>query len=140
MNPRSAPATHEYQKINIQHEVETASPHRLVQLLMERTLTKIALAIEHMERNDIGEKGAMIGSAISIISGLKASLNHDTDAQIAGNFDAVYDYMIGRLLEANLTDKPELLREVSGLMREIKEAWDAIADHPDVLQDAGTTG
>ncbi len=44
------------------------------------------------------------------------------------NFDALYAYMMRRLLEANLQNDDSILDEVSGLLRELKEAWDAIAD------------
>ncbi len=44
------------------------------------------------------------------------------------NFDALYAYMMRRLLEANLKNDDSILDEVSGLLRELKEAWDAIAD------------
>jgi flagellar protein FliS len=47
---------------------------------------------------------------------------------MCGNFDALYDYMGRRLLEANLRDDTKILDEVAGLLRELKEAWDAIAD------------
>ena len=126
MNTSRSPAMREYQQINTLHEVETASPHRLVQLMMERIIAKIAMARGHMEREDVGEKGNLIGSAISIISGLQVSLNHKTNARLAENFNALYDYMIRRLLEANLKNDPQILIEISDLMREIKEAWDAI--------------
>ena len=43
--------------------------------------------------------------------------------------DAEYDRMMRRLLEANVSNDPEIVDEVAGLMREIKEAWDA-ADRP----------
>ena len=33
-----------------------------------------------------------------------------------------------RLLEANLNNDEGILEEVAGLLRELKEAWDAIAD------------
>jgi flagellar protein FliS len=44
------------------------------------------------------------------------------------NFDALYAYMMRRLLEANLQNNDGILEEVGGLLRELKEAWDAIAD------------
>ena len=131
MNTSRSPAMREYQKINTLHEVETASPHRLVQLMMERIIAKIAMARGHMERGDVGEKGQLIGSTISIISGLQVSLNHNTNARLAENFNALYDYMIRRLLEANLKNDPQILIEISDLMREIKEAWDAIGSEVD---------
>ena len=36
--------------------------------------------------------------------------------------------MMRRLLEANINNDEAILDEVSGLLRELKEAWDAIAD------------
>lgn len=121
-------AMREYQQMNTRFAVESASPHRLIQLMMERVLTKIAIARGHMERGAVSEKGRHIGDAIGVISGLRASLNHKADAKLSGNFDALYDYMSRRLLEANLRDDQKILDEVAGLLRELKEAWDAIAD------------
>ena len=121
-------AVREYQKLDARGSVEEASPHRLIQLMMEGALTKIAVARGHMERAEVAEKGANITRAISLINGLQASLNHKADARMAENFDALYAYMMRRLLEANLRDDAAALDEVSGLLRELKEAWDAIED------------
>ena len=131
MNIGSSARTQAYQQIGITSEVETATPHRLIQLLMERALTKIAMARGHMERDSVAEKGAHIGAAIDIITGLQGSLNHKPDEEMAGNFDALYDYMTRRLTEANLRNDPAMLDEVAGLMGELKEAWDAIASEVD---------
>jgi flagellar protein FliS len=94
--------------------------------MMERVVTKVALAERHMEMASVAEKGVHIGDAISLIDGLQVSLNHDSNERMASNFDALYDYMKRRLLEANVKNDSSLLREVSGLMHELKSAWDAI--------------
>ena len=121
-------AVREYQKLDARGSVEEASPHRLIQLMMERALMKIAAARGHMERKEVPAKGANITRAISLINGLQASLNHKADPRMAENFDALYAYMMRRLLEGNLHDDIAALDEVSGLLRELKEAWDAIED------------
>lgn len=121
-------AVRQYQQLDTHSNVEDASPHRLIQLMMERALTKISVARAHMERAEIPQKGESISDAISIINGLQASLNHKADEKIAANFDALYAYMMRRLLEGNLHDEVAALDEVSGLLREIKEAWDAIEE------------
>lgn len=121
-------AMREYRQVNLKHVVESATPYRLVQLMMERVLAKIAIARGHMERNAVAEKGRHIGDAIGIINGLQVSLNHKANSELSGNFDALYDYMSRRLLEANLRNDDEILQEVAGLMRQVKEAWDAIGD------------
>lgn len=128
MYQREASAIGEYQNIKTKSDVESASPHRLIQLMMERIIAKISMARGHMEREDVSTKGKLIGDAIDIVSGLQASLNHKADEEIAGNFNALYDYMKRRLLEANLRNDAKILLEVAGLMAELKEAWDAIAD------------
>lgn len=128
MTPSGAAAAQQYRKLDAQGTIEGASPHRLIQLMMERTLTKIGIARAHIERDEPRQKGAAIGDAIDLVNGLQASLNHDADERLAESFDALYDYMMRRLLEANLRDDVAILDEVSGLMKELKEAWDAIAD------------
>lgn len=129
-------AAAQYRKLDTHGNIEDASPHRLIQLMMERVLAKIGIARGHMERNEIGDKGRNIGDAIEIINGLQASLNHKADAKMSENFDALYDYMMRRLLEANLRDDTEILDEVAGLMQELKEAWDTIADQVAETADA----
>lgn len=127
-SPATQTAMQAYQKIGAQVEVEGASPHRLIQLLMEHALTKIGVARGHMQRGNVQAKGENIGDAIDVIEGLQASLNHSADARMSENFDALYAYMMRRLVQANLRDDESILDEVTGLLREIKEAWDAIAD------------
>jgi flagellar secretion chaperone FliS len=47
--------------------------------------------------------------------------------ELAANLDSLYEYMTGRLLQANRNNEPALLEEVAALLREVKSAWDAIA-------------
>jgi len=126
-NVRSA--LDQYSQNAVQAGIESASPHRLIQMLMEGAMARIATAKGHMERREIRDKGEQIGCAISIIEGLKASLDHDKGGEIARNLEDLYIYMERRLIEANRDNNPCLLDEVSDLFRQIKEAWDAIAEH-----------
>jgi len=116
----------QYKKINTQSGIENANPHRLVQMLMEGVLEKVAIAKGHLERGNIEQKGRNISWAISIIGGLQASLNKEVGGEISENLDALYEYMTTRLIEANLHNDSEILDEVSKLMKEIKEGWDGI--------------
>ena len=126
---RGNPATL-YQDINSRSTVAEASPHRLIQMLLERALARIAAACGHMERAEVAQKGAHISGALAIIDGLQSALNPEAGGEIAANLGALYDYMGRRLVEGNARDDVEALKEVSSLLHEIKEAWDAIADHP----------
>ena len=126
-------ALKQYQQIDTAATVDDSSPQRLIQMMMQHALQRINFARGHMERGEVEKKGRAIGDAISVINGLQVSLNHKANKRMSENFDALYAYMMRRLLEANLNNDLQMLDEVAGLMRELKEAWDTIVDDPDVV-------
>lgn len=120
-------AMRQYQNVNTQAQAADASPHRLIQMLMEGGLTRLAQARGAMERGQFALKGELIGKAIGIIGGLREGLNFEQGGELAQNLDNLYDYMNRRLLEANLKNSVEPLDEVADLLRNVKTGWDAIA-------------
>jgi len=121
-------AVEQYNRVGVSSSVESADPHMLIQMLMNGALEKIAIAKGHMERNDVSQKGGNISWAISIIDGLRASLNVDDGGEIAQNLDDLYDYMTRRLARANIENNPDLLDEVASLVRSVKSAWDELPE------------
>ena len=121
-------AMKQYRSLGMKTAVEDATPHRLIQMLMDGALDKIAAARGFMERGDVAQKGAHISWAISIIDGLRVSLDKSVGGEIAQNLDDLYNYMMTRLTEANLRNDVACLTEVTGLLRQIKGAWDAMPD------------
>lgn len=109
-------------------EVLYASPHRLIQMLLDGALDRLASAKGHMLRGEVAAKGNRIRGALLLIGGLRSSLNKEAGGSIARNLDMLYDYMERRLVLANANDDPEVLGEVVSLLMEIKTAWDAIPD------------
>ncbi|SEO23559.1 MULTISPECIES: flagellar export chaperone FliS [unclassified Pseudomonas] len=125
MNPMLA--LRQYQKIGAQAQTSEASPHRLVQMLMEGGLDRIAQAKGAMERKDIANKGVLISKAIGIIGGLREGLDLENQAESVAELDSLYTYMMNRLAEANAKTEPKILDEVADLLSTVKEGWDAIA-------------
>ena len=121
-------AMRQYQQVSVHSGIMDASPHRLVQMLMEGALEKIALAKGYMTNNEIARKGENIGKAIAIVGGLQGSLNHDSGGEISANLNSLYDYMSTRLVIANLHNDASILDEVTGLMVDIKMGWDGMPD------------
>ena len=129
MNPRGA--MQKYNQVRAHAHAEGASPHRLIQLLMDGALEKIRVAKGVMERRDIPEKLRQINWALSIIDGLRQSLDMEKGGEIAQNLDALYDYIQRRIVVANMENDPRIMDEVAGLLIEIKTAWDAV---PEILK------
>ncbi|HBN9951345.1 TPA: flagellar export chaperone FliS [Pseudomonas aeruginosa] len=120
-------AMKQYQQVSIEAQVSDANPHRLIQLLMQGGLERLAQARGAMEREQIPEKGILIGKAIGIIGGLREALDSERGGELAGNLDRLYEYMIARLVEANTRNDTNLLDEVSALLLEVKSGWDGIS-------------
>ena len=120
-------AMRQYQSVNTQAQAIEASPHRLIQMLMEGGLTRLAQARGAMERNQTALKGELVSKAIAIVGGLRQALNLEQGGELAVNLDNLYAYMTTRLMEANLKNDPAILEEVADLLREVKTGWDAIA-------------
>jgi flagellar protein FliS len=123
----SRPGASAYQSESVQ-AAHYASPHALVGMLIDGAVERVTQARGALERGQTARKGERIGKAIGIVDSLRASLNQERGGQIAANLASLYDYMLRRLLQANLNDDDGALEEVQRLLREIKSGWDGIAD------------
>ncbi len=121
-------ALRHYNETAVESGIENAGPHRLVQMLMAGALEKVATARGHMERREFEAKGRQISWAVSIINGLRMSLDTEAGGELVENLDGLYDYMVRRLMSANLENDPAILTEVASLLREIKAGWEAIPE------------
>jgi len=122
----SAIALKQYQQTSVHSGVMDASPHRLIQMLLDGALSRILSAKGSIKQGNVVKKGEQIGCAISIIDGLKASLDFKQGGDVSKNLDALYEYITGLLLQANIRSDASLLDEAGKLLSEIKMAWDQI--------------
>ena len=119
-------ALKQYQQTRVHGGVMDASPHRLIQMLLDGAISRILSAKASLKQKNIAKKGEQIGNAISIIEGLRASLDFKVGGELSENLDALYEYIAGILLQANIQDDVALLDEAGKLLSEIKMGWDAI--------------
>lgn len=120
-------AANAYQKVGVESAVAGANPHELIAMLFQGALMAIADAKYQMAHRQLSDKGRSISRAISIIGeGLHASLNKGAGGEIAENLGKLYEYMVQRLVTANLTNDPAILDEVAKHLGEIAGAWNAI--------------
>lgn len=117
-----------YTNVSVQSGVEDASPHRLIQMLFEGALERIAQAKGAMKQQQVVRKGEAITKAANIVGGLQGSLKDVEGGGVAADLDSLYDYIIRRLTEANYRNDPAMLDECGRLLGEIKTAWDGITE------------
>ncbi len=121
-------AIESYSKHAVASEAIEASPHRIIQMLMDGFMERVAYAKGHIERGDLPEKSKYISKAIGIVNGLRSCLDMEKGNEIAQNLNDLYDYMNRRLIEANSSNDAAILSEVQSLMAEVKQGWDAIPE------------
>ncbi|WP_245573396.1 flagellar export chaperone FliS [Marinimicrobium agarilyticum] len=123
-----ARAAQNYSSMKVQSSAMDASPHRLIQMLFEGALERIAQAKGAMQQGQIARKGELIQKAINIVDGLQGSLkDKKEDGELADELNELYDYIIRALTEANYKNSTERLDECGRLLGELKSAWDSIA-------------
>lgn len=116
-----------YNKVGVESSVIAADPLKLISMLYQGALLAIANAKNGILHNNIHAKGAAISKAIAIIGeGLNASLDKKAGGELAQNLSSLYDYMVARLVAANLHNDIAALDEVAHLLADLKDAWESI--------------
>ena len=117
-----------YARLGVETQAMSASPHQLICMLFDGAATAIGLARHHMAAGDIAAKGQAISKAVSIVdNGLKAGLDAKAagpgGAELVANLAALYDYVVRRLLQANLHNDSRALDEAEALLENVGSAW-----------------
>jgi flagellar protein FliS len=107
-------------------QVTTSSPANQVVLLYEGAIRFSAQSIQKLRARDF--EGAHTASirAQAIVSALRESLDLSA-GEVALQLDAIYDFMLRRLVAGNMAKQPGPTLEVIDLLRSLLEAWRAIA-------------
>ena len=102
-------------------KVLTASPAELTLMLYEGAIKFCNIAILAMEQKEIGKAHINIRKAQKIIEHLMVTL--DMKYPVAKDFDNMYQYLLRRLSEANISKDPEILKEVLTHLHAIRDNW-----------------
>ena len=119
-----------YQSVAAWTSVSVDDPRRLVVMLYDGALDRIRHARGCAEHGLAAETSAAIGRAIAILDELRGALDLDKGGPLAANLEDLYAYASRRLLAASASGDVRILDEVAALLRELREAWAAIASEP----------
>ena len=123
-----------YQSVAAHGGVAAANPHQLVAMLYDGAIERIQSARGKMLTGASQQSAQLIQRASDIVEELRMALRPELGGEMARNMADLYEYCGHRLLVASLRQKPEILDEVAGLLRELRTGWAAIAPSAQMLR------
>jgi len=106
--------------------VITADPKRLVLMCYEGAIDSLKIGKQKYIEKDYEGKVRAITKAQDIINELLCSLDFEKGGSIARNLDSLYNYMLRRIIHADVNKDLSALNEVIGMMNELKSAWEEV--------------
>lgn len=104
-----------------------ASPAQLTLMLYDGAIKFCNIAIATIEKGDVMKAHNNIMKVEKIIGEFRATL--DFKYPVAKDFDKVYQYIMDRLIEANIKKDKDILEEVLTHLRTMRETWDEVMKH-----------
>ena len=103
------------------NKVLTATPAEVTLMLYEGAIKLCNIAIMAIENNEMEKAHNNIMKTQRIIEEFRNTL--DRQYEVAEDFDRIYVYVLRRLFEANVRKDKEILEEVNGHLRSLRDTW-----------------
>ncbi|MBN1102067.1 MAG: flagellar export chaperone FliS [Deltaproteobacteria bacterium] len=113
----------QYNKLN----VETAGRLDLVLMCYEKAIESLWQARKSYEQGQYEQKARKLQRGLRIIQELQGCLNFEKGGQIARNLDAIYTYLVRRLLEGDVKRDLTAFDEAVKILTDLKDSWRGIA-------------
>ncbi len=112
----------------LENRIESAAPLELVRLLYQGAIGAVREARRSLAARDIAGRSRAISKAYGMVAELTVSLDRERGGEIAFRLAQLYDYIMRRLMEANLKQIDGPLVEVLGLLSTLDEAWQQLQE------------
>ncbi|ACL74494.1 flagellar export chaperone FliS [Ruminiclostridium cellulolyticum] len=104
-----------------ENSVYTATPEELTLMLYNGLVKFIMLAQSAIDDKNIEKANNSIIRAQDIILEFQVTL--DMKYEVSNNLYSIYDYMHRRLVQANIKKDKDILEEVLGMAKELRDTW-----------------
>jgi flagellar protein FliS len=106
-----------------ENQVMSASPEQILLMLYDGAVRFCRQAISGIEEENLDKIHRGIRNSMAIIAEFSNSLDHAIGGKIADDLEALYDFMIRELLQANLHKDIEKLKVVEKLLLDLRSTW-----------------
>ncbi|MDD5456771.1 MAG: flagellar export chaperone FliS [Candidatus Margulisbacteria bacterium] len=106
----------------LENEVMSASAGKLVVMLYDGAINFLKRLDNLDYHTNLETKTYNINKAYAILTELQVSLNFEYK-EISDRLFSLYTYMQRRLMEANIENNPEHVKEVIIMLKDLRETW-----------------
>lgn len=115
-----------YRDIDVASRVEGATPHGLIQIMLDELLKGLDLLSATENAHDAVRRNATQARVISLLHGLETSLDYKRGGEIADNLGRIYREA-RRLIGATPgMDRATAVAQARDMLATVSGAWDAI--------------
>lgn len=104
-----------------ENSIKTSTPEELTLMLYNGLVKFLMQAQSAIELNNIEKANNSIIRAQAIIKEFQATL--DMNYEVSESLDMLYDYMYRRLIEANIKKDNNIIVEILGYSKELRDTW-----------------
>lgn len=104
-----------------QNSVFTATPEELTLMLYDGAIKFMNIAKYSMENKEIEKAHTSLLRAQDIVMELNYSL--DMSYEISKGFRSLYDFVLSRLVDANIHKSSKSIDEALGVVNDMRETW-----------------
>jgi len=108
--------------------VECESPLALVVMLYDGAIAQVTRAREGAAKNDLKTRREGLSRAMAMVNQLQSTLDMTAGGEMATSLDALYTYMVSRMVDANIKKDSKALDEVYRLLCTLREGWQQVAN------------
>lgn len=117
-----------YAEVGRRSQIEGASPHKLIELLLQNAISNIETAKQCFGADAIERRGKALTKATEIISYLRGTLDLEKGGEVAVNLDNLYFYVEEQLINAHADEDSSVLDHLSLILSDLLDTWVQIRD------------
>ncbi|MGE5554076.1 MAG: flagellar export chaperone FliS [Betaproteobacteria bacterium] len=106
----------------LQVQVQTATPEMLITMLYDGLIRFLRQAKANLTSRKIPEANYFLIRAENIVAELNNSLDMSRQP-VADSLRNLYEYMLRRMVEANVKKDAAIVDEVLGMVQQLRETW-----------------
>lgn len=101
----------------------TTDKVQIVLMLYDGALNHLKIAQQKIERGDIITKATHLTKATMIITELSNVLDMEKGGEISNNLRRLYDYVLNQLLQANMNNDVQSIKNAVRVVGILRDAW-----------------